>query len=187
MKKWDLKRPLPIVILVIVSLLFCVVTVFTVKEGIRYHQIEIDEADVTAYAAAMSWREKNQYRGRAQMFRAAERYLKLSKLIITSEIDDPFLGKDFLLQIIDIHYVGFPGDMPPPIDSFTQLKGRLRDDIDRNLKDSEITADEAEAAEYLARVEAEKALLQELNADPDPDLYDYARAYYKAEGFPHTP
>lgn len=187
MKKWDLKRPLPIVILVIVSLLFCVVTVFTVKEGIRYHQIEIDEADVTAYAAAMSWREKNQYRGRAQMFRAAERYLKLSKLIITSEIDDPFLGKDFLLQIISYHYGDYGDTLVPPISSLDWLKEYLRGDIDRNLKDSEITADEAKAAEYLARVEAEKALLQELNADPDPDLYDYARAYYEAAGIPLTP
>ena len=121
------------------------------------------------------------------MYRLAERYLKLSKLITTSEIDDPFLGKDFLLQIISYHYGDYGDTLVPPIDSVTEIKERICDDNTFNRKYGEVTPDQAKAAEYLARVEAEEALLKELNADPDPDLYDYARAYYKAAGFPLSP
>lgn len=150
-----------------------------IVQGILLAKTDVDDNEVKAYAAAFGSLERYEGKSEEQLMKTAESYLK------RKAID----GSNELARLIRDGLYG-AGDLPLIYGSIPELKSGLEESL-------EILADydhlmegkaEPEMEGYTKedfyqmldeRITAEENILNELNNDPNPDLFQYAYKLYQ--------
>lgn len=163
----------------VLSVIGIIVVAIFVIQGVWLSGIEVGEDDISGYAAAFAVIDKNEGRSEEEMKKTAENYLKKKVL---------FGSRDLFCRILD-HIYGI-NEMPVVYDSIPALKSGIEEslvilaDYDQLMNGKSAPTMEGYTSEDFyrllsERIAAEEAILNELNNDASPDLYQYALKLYQ--------
>ena len=147
--------------------------------------IDPTEQEIAGYAAALSTLPEYADRSREEMMEISEEFI-IASALEASTYD--FIIRQLFGSYSDVSTHHASGkDLPAVCLSISELKQYIADSIHFDQRQAELSEIEDDKKAYLDRAADKQEVLDQLNADPNPDLYDYCRLYYVADDCAMTP
>lgn len=161
------------------SIIFIIVLLLSfIFFSIMVLEINVDENMISSYAAAFATLDQNKGMKKDELLEKAENYLKIKYSCRTNE-----------LFVYFVDYVYRIDKLPVIYHSIDELKNGIEESL-MILSDYEILIEDKNELDMdgytiddfyqmlNARIDAEKLLLEKLNGDSEPDLFDYSLDLY---------